>query len=463
MANGHNWAHFRQISVATLVVIAAALTLIDQAHAGYPVQPNGTTVAGQPTFLVYRDDDETLPQVEVARTPDMRTTVGSCTPYTAFGEPHKFTCRIPWDLEPGTYYWTFSVWRNDDCVTYSFGTYCYPQEHTSAPLSFTIATPQPPADAGLVLPVNGGAVDLPPTFVIAAPADSDVTVYGSDSPARNADGSPVGAMLVYCDFGTSTAGNYRCDDGDMGLESGGTYYWWAVIEPPDGNGWIYGPWSFDVRRETGGAGGVSLGSGARAGASTRTVADAPTLPVADRYGGKSVKQRRLTRAAYSLTKVLRVPKSIAVGCWSEADWPSVSGDSGDGKYGVLGFYQPSMPHWVQLGPDVCRAFDTLLYHRPRYANPITANAVETLAHETMHALGVENEAKAECFGMQLSLVVGIQLGIPRTYAESLARLSLKNYRFHPQRYRDPVRCRENGAWDLFPARNSPPWHDFSGF
>lgn len=185
--------------------------------------------------------------------------------------------------------------------------------------------------------------------------------------------------------------------------------------------------------------------------------------MADRYGGKSVKQRRLSRAAYSLTKVLRVSKSIAVGCWSEADWPGVSGDSGDGIYSTLGFYLPSMPHWVQLAPDVCRGFDTLLYHRPRFPNRITANAVETLTHETMHALGVENEAKAECFGMQLSLVVAIRLGIPRTYAESLARLSLQNYGSHPPRYRDPGRCRENGEWDLFPSRNSPPWHSFSGF
>jgi hypothetical protein len=153
--------------------VVAALILTGVAHAGYPVQPNGTTVAGQPTFLVYRDNGETIPIVEVARTPDMSTRVGSCSPYTPFGgEPHKFTCRIPWDLAPGTYYWTFSYWKDDNCVTYSFGTYCYPQEHKSAPLPFTIATPQPPAGAGLVSPLNGRTVGLPLTLVLSAPASS---------------------------------------------------------------------------------------------------------------------------------------------------------------------------------------------------------------------------------------------------------------------------------------------------
>jgi hypothetical protein len=287
-------------------------------------------------------------------------------------------------------------------------------------------------------------------------------VYGSDTSLRNTDGSPAGTTLVYCDFGTSTAGSYRCDRADQGLASGGTYYWWAIIEPPDGSAWIYGPWSFTVRTETAGGGVVLPGSGGASGASARSVTDAPMLPLADRYGGHSIKHRRLTRAAYSLTKIVRVPKSIAVGCWSQEDWPSVSGDSGDGIYTTRGFYWARMPHWVQLAPAVCRAFDTLLYHRPRYPNRITANAVGTLTHEMVHALGIENEAKAECFGMQLSLVLALRLRIPRGYAESLARLNLKDYRLHPPRYQDPGRCHEDGAWDLFPSRNSPPWHNFSG-
>ena len=451
----------RRRATALLGASVAALWLSGTATAGYPVQPNGATVAGQPTFLVYVDDGETIPLVEVARSPDMTGSVGSCQPYTPFGEPHKFTCRLLWTLEPGTYYWTFSFWKNDSCVTYSFGTYCYPQLHRSAPIPFTIAKPEPPAGAGLVSPLNGASTGLPLGLVVSAPASADVAVYASESPDRNTDGSPSGLPLVYCELSTSTAGNYRCEDEGYGLTAGAAYYWWAVIEPPDGSAWVYGPWRFTVRGTAAddGAAGSDTGAG---GSFARTVEDAPLLPSSDRYAGRSVKQKRLSKAAYGLTKLVRLPKSIAVGCWSEADWPTVSGDSGDGLYTTRGFFRPAMPHWVQLSPGVCRAFDTLLYHRPGFPNRLTAEAVETLTHEMMHALGISNEARAECYGMQLSMILAQRLGVPRTYAERLAHLNLANYGLRPTRYRDPFRCRENGEWDLFKGRNSPPWHNFAG-
>jgi hypothetical protein len=120
-----------------------------------------------------------------------------------------------------------------------------------------------------------------------------------------------------------------------------------------------------------------------------------------------------------------------------------------------------MPHWVQLSAGVCRAMETLLKHRPLYPNVYTANAVEALTHETMHSIGIDNEAQAECFGMQLSFALADNLGVPDAYSLRLARLNLQNYADRPPSYINASRCREDGQWDLFPNRDSPPWHSLA--
>jgi len=185
---------------------------------------------------------------------------------------------------------------------------------------------------------------------------------------------------------------------------------------------------------------------------------APYLPSSAHFRGASVKQTRLGRAAYGLSKELGIPKAIDVACWSVKDWAHFSDENPESQYSLLGFHLLSMPHWVHLSPAICRTLETLTYHRPRYANVITANALDTLTHEMIHALGVRNEARTECDAMQLSFVTGWKLGIPLAYAENLDHLSLRNYHSHPPRYIDTRDCRENGAWDLFPNRPSLPWH-----
>ncbi|HEX4679200.1 MAG TPA: hypothetical protein VH210_08390, partial [Gaiellaceae bacterium] len=99
-----------------------------------------------------------------------------------------------------------------------------------------------------------------------------------------------------------------------------------------------------------------------------------------------------------------------------------------------------------------------IYHRPQFANVYTANALDTLTHEMIHALGVRVEAQTECYAMQLSFVTGISMGLPALYAENLDRLSLRNYFTHPPSYVDTGRCREGGQWDLTPTRDGLPWH-----
>ena len=176
---------------------------------------------------------------------------------------------------------------------------------------------------------------------------------------------------------------------------------------------------------TGGGGG---GGGGGTSSRTHTILDAPSLPASAHFNGsQSIKQTRLSKASYTLSKFIGSPKTVAVFCWNAADWQNVSG-SGDPFYTKLAFWDPTEPHWIELSPGVCRGIETLLYHRPQYPNAILANAVETVTHEMMHALGVHNEpqaeAKAECFGMQLSIIMAAILGVPpRTTASSRVSIS----------------------------------------
>jgi hypothetical protein len=175
--------------------------------------------------------------------------------------------------------------------------------------------------------------------------------------------------------------------------------------------------------------------------------------------GRSIDQTRLAAASYWIMKAVGLPKMLGVACWSAAHWPRISGDPGDTVYSTFGLYVPSMPHWIHLSPATCRGIETLLYHRPLYPNRIVANAVDTVTHEMIHALGVRNEAKTECLAMQVSLVMALRLGVPLRYSQQLAHLNLANYFLHPSQYVDTIRCSEGGAWDIAPNEPSPPWHD----
>ena len=184
---------------------------------------------------------------------------------------------------------------------------------------------------------------------------------------------------------------------------------------------------------------------------------APHLAPAADFTGGSIRDTRLSAAAYTLSKLIGQPKTVDVACWDSADWAGIAGDT-DSVYSTVGFWAPSMPHWVNLSPGICGAMERLLTKRPLYPNVYTAAAVETLTHELMHAIGIKDEAQAECYGMQLSAYMAEELRVPAGYAMSLARLNLDNYKLRPPNYIDLSRCRENGAWDLSPGKNSPPWN-----
>ena len=431
-----------------LVPIASALALAwsGGALAGSALDPvPGATTGPQPTFLVSLDPEDSSAQVYVAATSDMSpsfvpvNSLGSCTPNQPTATAGQFTCQpaaygttSAGSLAPGTYYWWLTFWRVD--ADHPSGA-----QQISGPFTFTVVPPVPPADTFLVGPADG-ATSLPsPKLTIHAPAGAALTTYVSTNSAMRADDSPVGATASSCSGTTSTAGNYFCQPSASELQAGITYYWWVVITV-GGSKSVVGPRTFTIK-------------------AVHQVTYAPFLPSSDHYSGASVKQSKLSQAAYALSKVLGHPKSIAVACWSGPDWANISGQNPESAYTILGFHLfDSMPHWVDLSPGICHTFETLLYHRPKFANVVTANALDTLTHEMIHALGIHDEAQTECFAMQLSFVTGVKLGLPLAYAENLDRLSLQNYSSHPPAYVDKARCREGGAWDLTPHTSSLPWH-----
>jgi len=458
-----------RLAVFALVVgVVIALIGPGSAYAGYAVQPaDGSTITTRnPSFLVYVDPNDSIPQVEVSTSSDHSDYgftggyVGSCVPTTPFGEPHKFSCQLPSyeaPLAPGTYYWAYTYETTVNvCSTFLDVQTCFPEIQTqfSGPFRFTIAQPVAPAGAGLISPADGAKVGTMPTLTIHAPAGAGIQFYASDSSDRLSDGSPAGLTAFSCSSTADTESNYTCQPDDASeLLPGETYYWWALITV-DGTSWIYGPQSFTVKVTPATGGGGS--GGATTGA--HTISDANLLPRSTHFNGRSVDQTRLAAASYWITKVAGRPTTLGVACWNATDWPGISGDSGDGYYSLLGFYSPLMPHWIHLSPNVCRGIETLLYHRPLYPNRILANAVDTVTHEMIHALGIRNEAMTECYAMQVSVVMALRLGVPATYAYQLAHLNLINYYLHPPRYIDTGRCREGGAWDLQPDGPSPPWH-----
>lgn len=441
-----------------LFVLVGSLVSAPVASAGFAVQPgDGSTVTTPyPSFLVYIGDGETLAEVQVSTSPDNNdfgfvSLKDLCFPTTPFGDAHKFSCKLSLPLSPGTYYWAYT-YEAQSCKDFSGFQYCGPTPQFSGPFRFTVGEPTAPSGTSLVTPYDGATVGTMPTLAVLAPAGASLEIYAADSDQRLNDGTPAGLAAFSCSGTTDTEDTYTCrPSSTYDLTPGETYWWWAVVEV-DGTRWIYGPRSFTV------GDGSSGGSASNGGEATHQIGGANFLPRSDHFTGRSIKQMRLTNATYGLTKLIGTPKTISVACWNAEDWPGISGDSGDSLYSTLGLYNPSMPHWIHLSPGICRAIETLLYHRPATPNKYIAAAVDTVTHEMIHALGIRNEARTECLAMQISPLMAWKLGVPASYAVGLARLNLANYSGHPPRYVDYYRCREGGAWDIDPEQPSLPWH-----
>jgi hypothetical protein len=468
----------RAVTVAAVAVLLGVI-FAPRAQAGFGISPNGVTTS-KPTFTVYLEPSE-LYTAEVYVTTDGQYDsnyyplhqVGDCFSFTPTGNENAYTCQPIYystsaspdstSLPPGTYYWWLRFYHQDP------GSY-FSSVHISGPIQITVPQAVAPPGAGPVSPFDGATVSTTtPTLRIHATASSSYHIYVSSSSQHNRDGSPLLDTAYHCSGAASVDSDYICTVDQYALQQGHTYYWWMTLAVGD-NGWIYTARQLTISSPPPSGGGGSGGGGGGGGSSgPHTEADAPLLPTSAHFTGASIHDSRLSQASYGLSKYVGAPKMVAVACWSDADWSNIGGDANDGLFSTLAFWDPLWPHWIQLSPGICRGIETLLYHRPASPNAALADSVETATHEMMHALGVTRqrfgmtaEAIAECYGMQLSVVMANDLGVPWSFNKKLARLNLINYAFRPPAYRNIYACREGGTWDLFPKEPSPPWHDFPG-
>jgi hypothetical protein len=183
--------------------------------------------------------------------------------------------------------------------------------------------------------------------------------------------------------------------------------------------------------------------------SEEAIAAAPTLPSRTRFTGeRSIKNTRLTQLVYKTLKaVARTPRLLAVACWTNDDFDVISGGSVNGDNIKLAFWIRRQPRWLHISGRACRDFQQLLDTQSPTGR--RASSVVTALHEATHAYGIEREAQANCYAVQLVPLAGRNLGMTQAQADYLGKLAL-NYtrRTAPKDYWDTANCRSSGKWDL---------------
>jgi hypothetical protein len=178
------------------------------------------------------------------------------------------------------------------------------------------------------------------------------------------------------------------------------------------------------------------------------------LPILDRPA-----QRTRIQIRYSFVTSRLEGKQVVIRCYDRPDWHRELGLSGAGRptrvAGFVEFHSVS----GNLSPDICRRLDDLTYRRRRPSDlrgqALLAAAVAILAHEAQHAVGIRNESRAECFGMQQIRALAPTLGASPAYASGLAEAYWKYvYPNLPQNYRSNE-CGPGRKLDLHPR--SPAW------
>jgi len=136
-------------------------------------------------------------------------------------------------------------------------------------------------------------------------------------------------------------------------------------------------------------------------------------------------------------------------CWNQRDWIANGGE------GLLGYVWPDSGV-VNLAPEVCSRLDALTYDNQRKLNYKTAEAVDTLAHESIHVAGIHNEARTQCYAIQLTEYTGVQLGTTDDFGYALGVTLLDQYdSWKGTEYYTP-KCYDGSKLDLYPATNVFP-------
>jgi hypothetical protein len=182
------------------------------------------------------------------------------------------------------------------------------------------------------------------------------------------------------------------------------------------------------------------------------------LPVIDQQTRTSRIDPRLSRVASRLAG-----HALEVRCWSESDWKRLLTEYHRWpNLKKLGDWS-AVTSWdlkrINLSPRICAPLAHVAYGdfklRDEHWPDAIAYSVSLLGHESSHAVGIRNEATAECRGMQLIPRTSRELGLSVADGRLLAELYWRSsYPTLDPMYRSPE-CRDGGDFDVRP--NSDVW------
>jgi len=145
---------------------------------------------------------------------------------------------------------------------------------------------------------------------------------------------------------------------------------------------------------------------------------------------------------------------------------------GSGELGVTPFVNGRPAGYFLLDPQVCAELAAFRAspssHDPASCttngclNQVadTAQAIQTISHESYHVLGWQSEAAAECYGLQSLWYTANRLGASVALAQRLAQFywkelyPLRRTSSHPEYW--SAECRDGGKLDLRPASHGWP-------
>lgn len=168
-----------------------------------------------------------------------------------------------------------------------------------------------------------------------------------------------------------------------------------------------------------------------------------------------------TNTDYSRIASELAHKHVDAHCWSFADWASLNAEVNalyhHGTERASGFANIGA-NSIELDPWTCTTLALLQAHAldndyRTYALSF-AQSVDTLAHESMHARGVYNEADTECYAIQLVPETSALLGLSPRIGRLFANAMWRNYPHEPKGYATS-RCHNGGPLDLH--RGSSVW------
>jgi hypothetical protein len=135
-------------------------------------------------------------------------------------------------------------------------------------------------------------------------------------------------------------------------------------------------------------------------------------------------------------------------------------------HGVVWFRNGKPDDHTTISPTLCRELDRVRAGLPAEDAECVAGwaglgcgervaraslALATLAHESWHLAGVEDEATADCYAIQTVELVALRLGLPADQARGLAAFAKANHRVGQGATYASGECREGGALDLRPG------------